>query len=357
VRSHRRPLRSTSGWFALLVGLLLLAASAPAVAHAAGAVSATPTITVVAVGDIMFSSAPGRLVSAKGPNAPFVPTAKILRDADVTVGNLETSLSTRGAPAGGKEFTFRGSPRAAKGLKRAGFDLLSLANNHTRDYGAGALMDTVRVLDAAGIGHAGAGASRSAAWKPAIIERNGAKIAFLGFSQITPGAFAATSSRPGTAYTMNRSAVRKAIRSASKQADYVIVSFHWGKELDYSANGRQVAYGRAAVRAGADLVLSHHPHVIQGVEFYRKGLIAYSLGNFVFSPGSAQGRDSMILRMQLSPRGVSRVSAVPVRIGAGGRPTAQKGRSAKRIISIVRRTSKARGTKVRQSGSIAKLAP
>lgn len=342
-----------------LAPLLVAGAIACAVMPSSAAATETstpPTITVAAVGDIMFSGSAGRLVSSRGPKAPFTSTKKILSGADVTVGNLETALSRRGAAVPGKTFTFRGTPRAAKGLKWAGFDFLSLANNHARDYGSTALKDTVRTLDSAGIAHAGAGKNRKAAWKPAIIERNGATIAFLAFSQIGPSNFSATSSRAGTAYTMNRSAVNKAIKKASKQADYVIVSFHWGVEKDFSANARQVADGRAAIRSGADLVLSHHPHVIQGVEFYKKGLIAYSLGNFVFSPGSAQGRDSMILRLTLSPKGVSKVSAVPVRINSG-RPVVQKGASAQRIVRIVKRTSKARGTRVTRSGNVAKLKP
>jgi poly-gamma-glutamate synthesis protein (capsule biosynthesis protein) len=339
----------------LLATCALALAASPVAAFAATA-SKPPTITVVAVGDIMFSGSSGRLVSSKGPKAPFTSTRRILSGADVTVGNLETPLSRRGAPVAGKSFTFRGTPRAAKGLRWAGFDFLSLANNHARDYGSVALKDTVRTLDSVGIAHAGAGKNRRAAWKPAIIERNGATIAFLGFSQIGPSNFSATSSRAGTAYTMNRSAVNRAIRRASKPADYVIVSFHWGVEKDYRANARQIADGRAAIRSGADLVLSHHPHVIQGVEFYRKGLIAYSLGNFVFSPGSVQGRDSMILRLTLSPKGVSKVSAVPVRISSG-RPVVQKGAEAKRIIRIIKRTSAARGTRVSRSGSVAKLKP
>lgn len=352
-----RAMKVRCVWLLAAAAALGLALASPAYAAEAGvAASSPPTITVAAVGDIHFSGSVARLVSAKGPKAPFSSTRKILKAADVTVGNLETSLSKRGRPVPGKTFTFRGTPRAVKGLTYAGFDFLSLANNHARDYGSVALKDTIRYLDKAGIGHAGAGKSKKAAWKPAIIERNGAKIAFLGFSQIGPSSFRATSSRSGTAYTMNRKAVNKAIKAASKKADYVIVSFHWGIEKDYSANRRQVADGRAAIRSGADLVLSHHPHVIQGVEFYKKGLIAYSLGNFVFSPGSQMGRDSMILRLTLSPKGVSKVTAVPARI-TNGRPVVQKGASAKRIIRIIKKTSKARGTKVTRSGNIAKLKP
>jgi poly-gamma-glutamate synthesis protein (capsule biosynthesis protein) len=312
------------------------------------------TITVAAVGDLLFDSAPKRLIWAKGPKAPFSTTREYLHTADFTVGNLECPLSKRGRAVAGKTFTFQGDPRATQGLTWAGFDVVGMGNNHARDYGATALSDTFKYLDAAQIAHAGAGKNRTAAWKPAIVTRGGARIAYLSFSQIGPSNFAATSSRSGTAYTMSRSAVDAAIRKAHKQADYVIVSFHWGVERDYTPTARQVADGRSAIRAGADLVLSHHPHVIQGVEFYRKGLIAYSLGNFVFSPGSDAGRDSMILRLTLGPHGVRSVTARPVRI-TSGRPNPSKGAEARRILGIIKRTSAGRGTHVHLSATTARL--
>lgn len=320
-------------------------------------VSAPPTITVIAVGDLVFDSAPGRLVKAQGGKAPFTAVAKVLRSADVTVGNLECALSKRGRAVPDKAFTFRGDPRAAQGLVWAGFDLLTLANNHARDYGDTALRDTFDTLDDSGIAWAGAGADRAAAWRPAIIERGGARIAFLGFSEITPGNFAATDERAGTAYTQEIDAVLEAIEAAHADADYVIVSFHWGTELSYTPSARQVREGRAAVRAGADMVLSHHPHVLQGVEFYRQGLIAYSLGNFVFSPGSDKGRQSMILHASLTPEGVKDVSADPVYIGYNGRPTPQAGSRADAILDLIDRTSGDRGTQVRVDGTTAVLTP
>lgn len=316
--------------------------------------SEPPTITVAAVGDLLFDSAPKRLIASRGPRAPFSTTRAYLHDADFTVGNLECPLSKRGHAVPGKTFTFQGDPRATQGLTWAGFDVVGLGNNHARDYGATALSDTFKYLDAAHIAYAGAGKNRTAAWKPAIVKRGGARIAYLSFSQIGPSNFAATSSRSGTAFTMSRSAVDAAIRKAHKQADYVVVSFHWGIERDYTPTARQVADGRSAVRAGADLVLSHHPHVIQGVEFYKKGLIAYSLGNFVFSPGSDAGRDSMILRLTLGPHGIRSVTARPVRI-TSGRPNPSKGAEAKRILGIIKRTSGGRGTHVRLSATSARL--
>lgn len=322
------------------------------------AFASTPaTITVTAVGDMMFDSAPKRLIQSSGGKAPFTKVASRLNRADVTVGNLENPLSRRGRPVAGKTFTFRGDPRAIAGLKWAGFDALALGNNHARDYGHIALMDTFTFLDRADIKYAGAGRNRARAWAPVIIERKGARIAYLSFSEITPGNFAATTTRSGTAYVGTFSTVQSAIRSANRKADYVIVSFHWGVEKSYSPTSRQVREGRAAINAGADAVLSHHPHVIQGVEFYRGKLIAYSLGNFVFSPGSAAGRDSMILHAALTPQGVRDVRVEPVWIGYNGRPVPQTGASASRILRIVKRTSAARGTRVTVSGSSARLTP
>lgn len=336
---------------ALVVCVLLTATiGAPAIAAAA------PAVTVAAVGDMCFDGSTKALIRSRGGKAPLAAVASRLNGADVTVGNLEGPLSRRGSAVPGKTYTFRGDPRAVQGLTLAGFDLVALGNNHARDYGSVALRDTFRNLDAAGIGYAGAGADRSAAFKPAIIERNGAKIAYLSFSQIGPADFAATTRSPGTAFTTSLSSVRRAVRAARQQADYVIVSFHWGVEYENRRNSRQVAYGHAAVNAGADMVLSHHPHVIQGVEFYRGKLIAYSLGNFVFSPGKPPGRDSVILHATVGPDGVSEVSMEPVRI-SGGRPIPQSGRSARRILSIAKSTSTRCGTRVSIEGTRANLTP
>ena len=184
-----------------------------------------------------------------------------------------------------------------------------------------------------------------------FLDRRGARIAYLSFSQIGPSAFAATSSHPGTAYTLDYAAVMAAIRAADKLADYTIVSFHWGIEKQYTPTSRQVIYGRNAVLSGADMVLSHHPHVIEGVEYYRGKLIAYSLGNFVFSPGSTAGRDSIILHAVLGPTGVSQVRLDPVWIGYNGRPVMQTGTAAGRILGTASWTSRAVGSRAWRVGN------
>jgi poly-gamma-glutamate synthesis protein (capsule biosynthesis protein) len=333
----------------------LVAPSLVATAATATTTTLVPTITVAAVGDMCFASAPGRLVRAKGPEAPFARAAGILSSATVAVGNLECALSKRGSPMAGKQYTFEGSPSVVKGLNYAGFDLIGLANNHSGDYGRTALLDTISNLDKALLAHAGSGANRAAAFKPAIVVRDGARIAFLAFSQIGPSSFAAGMHRPGTAYTLKLSTVTSAIKSARRQADYVIVMFHWGVERQTTPTSKQVTFGHAAIKAGADLVLSAHPHVIEGVEFYKGGVIAYSLGNFIFSPGNAAGHDTMILSIQLTQRRILKVTARPFLIDSKGRPAPAKGKDAKRIMKKIISTSRGRGTVASSSGGVVHL--
>ena len=330
----------------------------PTLVSAAATKTVPATLTITAVGDLCFASAPGQLIASKGGKAPFAAVASTLKRADVTLGNLECALSHRGSPVPGKTFTFRADPKAIEGLQAAGFDAVSLANNHARDYGSSALLDTVRYLNAGKIAHAGAGKNYSAAFAPALFRSKDTTVALLSFCQIGPANFAAGKNRAGTAYTLRLKTVTDAVKAARRKAGYVIVSFHWGTEYRYSPpTSRQIEFGRASIRAGADLVLSEHPHVIEGVEFYRKKLIAYSLGNFVFSQGHAPGHDSMMLTIQIGPHGIASVKARPTFIGNSGAPKFATGSNARRILGIIARTSKARGSHVRISGTTAILTP
>ncbi len=334
--------------------------AAVAKAAAAAAVPAREdTITVIGIGDLLFDLAAGRLIAAQGGAAPLAKVAPILANADLTIANLEGPLSTRGTKVSGKpdNLIFEGPPKAVESLTSAGIDVVALANNHAMDYGAPAVEDTLGTLDAAGIAHAGAGMDRADAWKPAIIERKGRTIAFLSFTQRIPSYFLPTATTPGVASGKDMKAVTAAIRSARAQADYVIVSFHWGVEQSYDANAGQKRDGRAAIDAGADMVLSHHPHVMQGIEFYKGKLIAYSLGNFIFPYKTVEGRKSFILKASLGPHGVSGVTAVPVYLGEWGRPVVQTGGSAAGILGKLKAISAPMGTSVIIEGDTARVVP
>lgn len=358
-----------SNWFRSLANSNRAAASAPTTDTApAQSVEATSevvtppepariaTLTVSAVGDMIFDRKVKNLIAAQGGQAPLASVAAQLSPADITVGNLESNLATSGKANAAKDVTFQGDPRGIEGLKLAGFDLLSLANNHVLDYGPSSLLDTVSLLDSSGIAHAGAGANQAAAWAPASITRKEASVAFLSFSHIVPAGFIAQENRAGMAsgYTdMDRTMA--AIADAKKTHDYVIVSFHWGVEYEDAANGNQVKWAHAAVDAGADLVASSHPHVIQGVEYYKDRLIAYSLGDFVFDHYSRKTGEAFILNVDMGPDGISNAKVVPVYLDGYGAPKVVTGSEASVILTRLKNISAALGTTVEITGDTAQV--
>ncbi len=184
-------------------------------------------------------------------------------------------------------------------MKRAGFNVLSMANNHMLDYGADGLLETIHHLDSLGINHSGAGDSLSSARREAIVTCNGSKIAFLSYSLTFPKEFYADKDRAGTAPGF-RPTLEEDISRARASADYVVVSFHWGQELAVMPKKYQVTAARLAVDAGADIVIGHHPHVLQGIEHYKNALIFYSLGNFAFGSLSKSCDRSIIVRITLT---------------------------------------------------------
>lgn len=238
---------------------------------------ASPHISVVAVGDISF----------QGPAAdtPFDCFARVrgeLTRGDVVIGNLESPLTDEGRPVAGK-CTLRGSPAWAPYLRRAGFTLVSLANNHTMDYGSEGLESTLKALGDAGILAVGAGRDVETACAPVVQSVNGATLACLARTAVPVSAPNRAGRRiPGVAF-FDLEDTLAAVRRCRRQADVVIVLLHWGLEEYRYPSPTQRRWGRALVSAGAQLVLGHHPHVLQGLERLSSGLIAYSLGNFIFS--------------------------------------------------------------------------
>lgn len=334
---------------ALVAGIACALVSVPLIAPL-GAHAATTDITINAVGDICFSGGSGQ--SLGSPRRLLAASKATLRRADITYGNLETPLSSRGSKWPNKSFNFRGPLSAAPALRSAGFDVLSGANNHALDYGRTAFNDTRRVVKKNGMAYVGGGANIRDAWAPRIITVKGKKVAFIAYSEITPTGFAATAKHSGTAYLKRMSQATSAVRAAAKQADYVVVAPHWGIEKKYDPSKRQVNEAHALIRAGADVVLGSHPHRIQGVEYYRNGVIAYSLGNYVFSGGSSASHDTMILKVTLAGGKVKSASTRPVRIVNAApkvmKPTSSSG---KRITGIIKRTSAKRGTRAVVKGS------
>lgn len=285
--------------------------------RSAGTLQVRP-VSLDAVGDVTFGEQVGPAIASHGNAYPWPFVGPTLRRADITVGNLETAVSTRGIAAV-KEFTFRGSPAALVPMRDvAGFDVLTLANNHTVDYGRDALLDTLKAVHAAGIQTIGAGADDLQARRPAIVEAGGLKVALLGYSDVNPYGFNATGTSPGTAKA-DVAAITTDVHAALRRADVAVCFFHWGVELHAQPNSRQQQFAAACLNAGAKLVLGAHPHVLGGVATPTPHtLVAWTLGNFVFPSGTVTGRTA-ILHVALGADGVRGYRLVPVRID-GFRP-------------------------------------
>lgn len=267
-----------------------------------------PQATMLAVGDIMLSRAVAKRMRQHGYDYPFASTSEFLRSADITFGNLETSI-TPGPEVQPFEMSFRADPESAVALRDAGFDVLSLANNHTPNFGENGLQDTMRYLDETGIIHVGAGTDMEA-HQPKSLTANGIRFAFLAYndSDVVPASYGAGEARLGTAF-MDTERMQASVRAAKESADIVIVSMHSGTEYELFPNDSQTAFARAAIDAGAEIVIGHHPHVVQTMEQYRGKYIFYSLGNFVFDQMWSQDtRDGLALRLVFTKDGVAGVS-------------------------------------------------
>jgi poly-gamma-glutamate capsule biosynthesis protein CapA/YwtB (metallophosphatase superfamily) len=285
----------------------------------------TPTVRVrvrplrlAAVGDINLGDRPGAQIARFGAAWPWASVGPRLRAADLALGNLECAVSLRGR-ARDKAFTFRGRPSSLRAVAtRGGLDVLSLANNHSGDFGRLALLDTLRAVRRYGMTPIGAGASERSAYAPQIVERLGLRVAFVGFSSILPFDFRSVGGRPGSAWAFPER-VRRSIREARRDADVVVASFHWGVERSRTESAQQRALARVALRAGATAVVGHHPHVLQPVRRPRGRIVAYSLGNFVFGAASPGTQNTGILEIDLAAGRVVGDRFVRARI-AGSRP-------------------------------------
>lgn len=304
-------------------------------------------ISLSFVGDVMLAGSATDTLQRHGYNYPFAATTAELRRSDLVVGNLEAPLTEGGREFHAKRFRFRAAPAAAAALKRAGFSVMTLANNHMMDFGAEGLRDTISHLNRNGIAFAGAGPSISDARREAAVTVRGQTVAFLAYSLTQPIEFFAADGRPGTApgYAGHYLADIRRVRGS---ADHVVVSFHWGQERATMPSPYQIEAAHRAIDAGADIVIGHHPHVLQGIEIYRGKPIFYSLGNFAFGSRSPSADRSIIARVTLG-EGPPVVEVVPLNVlfrEVRFQPAILTGRKAADVVDRLNRLSAPFGTTV-----------
>ena len=271
-----------------------------------------PTVSIVAVGDIMLGNHTEKFIRQFGVEYPFQATRSILQDADIAMGNLEGAFASSGTRFK-KRFTFKVPPQFAPALALAGFDVMTLANNHIFDYGMPALKQTIEVLDSLKINHSGADSNRAAACRPVVLESNGYKVAIFSYSMTFPAEFWATDTSAGTCFPYE-SVIKRTIPHYDSTCDVVITAFHWGRELKNTPRDYQVEMAHRVIDLGSDLVIGHHPHVLQGMEIYKNRLIAYSLGNFCFSSYSRRAVESVMLEVCVDRNGLVLARVIPINV-------------------------------------------
>jgi poly-gamma-glutamate capsule biosynthesis protein CapA/YwtB (metallophosphatase superfamily) len=307
---------------------------------------------VAAGGDVIGDRKVGTFVDAHGGEAAFAGVRSLLREADLAFVNLESPLSDKGRRNEAKDVTFRGRPALVAGLASAGIDVVSLANNHALDWGSEALLDTIERLERVGIASAGAGADLAGARRPAVLDTSGGRVAVLAFSNVLPEGFPAGEGRAGVNPARpDRERLLGDITQAADDAAWVVVSIHWGKEYQRDAAPEQRELAHQMIDAGADLILGHHPHVIQGLEIYEDRLIAYSLGDFVFDHYSRETGEAFVLDVSLEPDGPPGIRVTPVYLDDSyGIPVVVVGSEADAILDRLKRLSSALGLELHRAG-------
>jgi poly-gamma-glutamate synthesis protein (capsule biosynthesis protein) len=290
-----------------------------------------PTVTLTFAGDVTLSDHFADAIG-KDYERTFANMDEY-RKADLGMVNLENPLTRATIPLPDKQFNFKADPDAVKVLTSGGISLVNLANNHAMDYQEPGLVETIDTLKQAGIAHVGAGRNVKEARRPEIIDVKGQRVAYFGYY----GADfeSASETRAGTNYA-DEQRIAEDIKAVRSQVDWVIVNYHWGEELATHPADWQINLAHFSIDQGADVVVGHHPHVLQGAEIYKGRPIAYSMGNFIFGGNPRSDYDTAVLKVALKDKQM-KVEFVPVEV-RGYQPRVASERSAEILNQIADRS-------------------
>jgi poly-gamma-glutamate capsule biosynthesis protein CapA/YwtB (metallophosphatase superfamily) len=311
-------------------------------------------------GDVMLGRLVNEMIRHRGASYVWGDTLPLIKKADLRLINLECVIAKDGTPwdKTPKMFFFRTDPHAIDVLKIAGVNYVSLANNHTLDFGEEALLEMLNRLDEAGIAHTGAGRNLREASKPAVIEAGGLRVGVVSFTDNEP-AFAATETSPGTNYIPITLAnkivkrVRAAIDEARSVADLVVFSIHWGPNMREKPTKAFREFAHAVIEMGVDIFHGHSAHIFQGIEIYGGKVIMYDTGDFIddYYVGPGEKNDQQLLFLVMVSRGkIKRVEMIPVEISMC-QVNIAKGDVHKEISERMIKLSEELGTAVKKKNS------
>ncbi|NES30158.1 CapA family protein [Micromonospora terminaliae] len=323
------------------------ATSAPAPTGTA-APDAPVEVRLAFAGDVHFTGRTLRLLD--DPETAFGPIASTLRDADLTLVNLETAVTDRGAPQP-KTYHFRAPKTAFAALRAAGVDAVSIANNHVLDYGRQGLADTLGAAAEARYPVFGAGRDAETAYAPWLTTVRGLRIAVLGMSQVhdLAGSWRATDTRSGVAMAFDPVRATAAVRSARERADLVIVFMHWGVEGSSCPTGEMKTFAGRLSEAGADIVVGAHAHTLLADGWLGRTYVHYGLGNFLWYANS-HSTDSGVLKLVVRGRTVVDSRFVPATVSASGQPVPATGAGRQRILGKLATAQRCTGLATKRPG-------
>lgn len=267
------------------------------------------------VGDVTQSDIFGETTAYRYPEYPFEDVAGIFNSADLSFANLETCVSERGESEKSEGYGFRTSPGSLEVFTLAGIDIVSAANNHVRDYGMDALGDTFINLESAGLKYVGAGWDKNEAEKIEVFELNGITVGFTACNMINMNpTWCAEEGRAGIACvdSDNSEAYLAKIAEYDKLCDVLFVSVHWGVEYYNEVTDEQRDFAHKLCDSGADIILGHHPHVLEPIESYNNSVIFYSLGNFLFYKMNDEAGETAVFTVEISKNGFEGGKMSPV---------------------------------------------
>ncbi len=290
------------------------------------------TSTVITTGTSVMGSRKQYLEIAETGDQlfPSREVSSILSEADITHVSNEAPF-TDSCQQAHWTMVFCGTTASFQNFEESGVDVVGLTGNHILDYGDEAFISTLELYENAGMKYFGGGRNAADAYSPATYEINGTKVAFLGYNEIPPATSYADENSPGSAY-LDKNRMIADIKSAKESNDIVIVDMQWGAEYEREPSARQLEYGHAAVDAGADIVQGVHPHWVKPVEFYKNGVIFYSLGNFWFDQmWSTETREGIIVKHNFYDGAYMGFKIIPVMTFENAQPRPVDGADAERI--------------------------
>lgn len=333
--------------------------------------SEVKSVRINAVGDMMFARYIGQKIESSDGTLPFRKVKHLFKEDEINIANLEnplfefdppkqksipineerastsTSEESSSATKPVEPIVLCGNPKAIEGLRYANISCVSLANNHAMDKGQAGLKKTLELLDTNKILHSGAGLTASDAHKAAIITHNGINISYISASNIIPAGYLASKNSAGIAGARTRqNQLIQQVKQAKASGHVVLVALHWGNEYQETPLDKDRKFAHQLIDAGADALICHHPHVLQGVEIYQNKPILYSLGNFIFDIYHSHADESLVAHLDLSETGeMKSLSFTPIRI-KGGIPSQAHGEDAQNILNRFNLLSKEMGTQL-----------